>query len=149
MPRLWSQFAAVALVAVYGALALLGHGGMHAVQDAAGVTHSHGGHPIAYGHDPSAEHRCCHGHSHPHDHAAEERTHDPDHDDGHHRHGPHHDPNDCVVCHYFATAAVQQIAAPEIVGTLLASASPLTHAPEPASTNRFVQPIRGPPEPHC
>jgi hypothetical protein len=148
MSRRFSQYVAAALLAVYGAMAVLGHGGMHAVQDACGVAHGHGSHPSACGHhhhDPGNGHgHCCHHHSHQH---AGEESHD--HDNDSHRHGPHHDPNDCVVCHYFATAAVQQSAAPEIAGEQLANHSTLLQSTVWQKTGRFVQPIRGPPAPLC
>jgi hypothetical protein len=131
------------LCAVYGAIALLGHAGMHAVQGTEHV-HLHGtvattGHSHAQG--------CCH---HEHSHSAADHKHSQPGDQDQHDHdGPEHDHDNCLICHHFAAkAALVTTAAPP---NLAAGLEQVAHAPLSvvSGADRYVLPIRGPPAGDC
>ncbi len=132
------------LLAAYGAIALLGHGGMHAVQDLAGVAHSHGPGHLACGHDGAKSHvHACghHHHHHGHDHAGEDEGSEPDRP----LHGPGHDHDNCQVCHHFAAGALIDVVAPEVAVEELGAYLRPAMSRLSGSTDKFALPIRGPP----
>ena len=145
MARPW-RIAGALLLAAYGAIALLGHGGMHAVQDLSGVAHSHGGCVAAHGHEAAHPHQHACGHHH---------HHGPEHGGGPHAHEPAplpgsvHDHDNREICHHFAAGALIEVAAPAVSGEegsafLSASAPVLLRG-----SDEFTLPIRGPPAGDC
>jgi len=136
----WSLFA------VYGGIALLGHGGLHAVQDV-GHGHSHGP-QIAAGETHSHEHGCCHHHHHPHSTADHKHSQPGDHDQ-HDHDGPQHDHDNCLICHHFAAKAALVTAAAPL--NLAAGIEHHISVPSAVASDadQYVLPIRGPPAGDC
>ena len=138
----WSLFA------VYGGIALVGHGGMHLLHDDSHVhAHQHGG-AVAQAHEHSHRHGSCHHQQH-----ADEETpaSDPHSGGGHeHRHdGPAHDHDNCVVCQHFAAKAC--LVAADLSLNLAAGVELLDQAAPlfASGEDRYVLPIRGPPMLAC
>lgn len=135
----WSLFA------VYGGIALLGHGGLHAVQDA-GHGYSHGP-EVAAADSHSHAHGCCH---HQHSHATAGHKHSqPGDRDQHDHHGPEHDHDNCLICHHFAAKAALVTAAAPL--NLAAGIEHCVSVPSAIASgaDRYVLPIRGPPAGTC
>ncbi|MBL8850918.1 MAG: hypothetical protein JNG89_14665 [Planctomycetaceae bacterium] len=136
------------LLAVYGGIALVGHGGMHLLH---GDSHVHANSQVAsdahaHGHSHSHD-SCCHHH-----HAGAEAPAGDPHSGGEHEHphdGPGHDHDDCVICHHFAAKACLDAA--DLSLNLAAGVELIDFAaPEFASgEDRYVLPIRGPPLSAC
>lgn len=144
MARPW-RIAGALLVAAYGAIALLGHGGMHAVQDLSGVAHHHGACLVGHAHEAAHQHTHSCGHHH----------HSHDHGDGPHSHepaplqGPAHDHDNCEICHHFAAGALIEVAAPTVSGEEANASVSLSTPVQFSGSDEFTLPIRGPPAGDC
>lgn len=139
---------AAPLLAAQAALAVLGQCGMHLALHACGVAHDHGAAAAACQHHHAVsdgKRHCCHHHARS-GQAKQARDDDENRPDPH-GHEPRHDSDDCVVCHYFAAAALEQVGVPEVIGELLESEARAPRPPDTSAADRFVQPIRGPPGP--
>lgn len=126
------------LLAVYGALALLGHAGMHALDG----SHVHAP-EVADARSHSHAHGCCHDHAHdPDGHSHEQHDHQ-------HRDGHGHDHDTCLICHHFAAkAALVSIAAPLNLAAGLELVACVC-SETPSAADGYVLPIRGPPACDC
>jgi hypothetical protein len=154
-PRL-HKLSACGLIALYGAIAVLGHAGLHAV---GGHHHGHA-HALDYGVATAAHcsshqsdaHR-HHGHCHHHDHSSAGHRHAEHRDAGHehepHRHAPLHDEDNCSICQYFAAhGVVLSLDATLVLGSV---AEPVhcDSSPRLPGAEQFQLPIRGPPALGC
>jgi hypothetical protein len=133
------------LFAVYGGIALLGHGGMHVLEGTHHV-HLHEGTAVA-AHSHSHAHGCCHHHHHSdstgHDHSQ------PGEGDHHHHNGPAHDHDNCLICHHFAAKAALVTAAAPL--SFSAGVEQVVCVPSAIASDadRYLLPIRGPPAGEC
>src|SRR5262245_33189123 len=87
------------LLAIYGGIALLGHGGLHVLQGDEHFDAAADAHAVAHAHSHS-HHGCCHHHAPPK--AAGRPDSQPTHHHEHRHDGPAHDHDNCVICQHFA-----------------------------------------------
>ncbi|MCA9074561.1 MAG: hypothetical protein KDA93_05975 [Planctomycetaceae bacterium] len=93
----------IPLLGLHALCSLLGHGGLHAVQDLGGCHHHAHATPVAE--EPGCSHHHC-GQSHSHGGAT--HSHPTDEKPGHSHHDPlhHHDDENCVVCQWHAQVKI-------------------------------------------
>ncbi|MFO1093890.1 MAG: hypothetical protein U0992_11350 [Planctomycetaceae bacterium] len=130
------------LLAIYGGMAVLGHGGLHALQadehlhataDSVAASHAHG----------HTHHGCCH--HHPQQQAANQPDSQPAQHHEHRHNGPAHDHDNCVICQHFAAGAVLVAFGAPL--NLIAGIERVAQVATSLSTveDSYLLPIRGPP----
>jgi hypothetical protein len=156
MPTRLHKLTACGLIALYGAIALLGHAGLHVV---GGHHHGHAqplDYHVAASHHAEAQHAAahrhgsrCHHHGHSHAGHAHATHRHAGHEHAPHQHEPLHDEDTCSICQYFSAHGVVLTLDAPLPVACVAEPVLCVSPPRLPGSEQFQLPIRGPPALGC